>query len=268
MGTSTGNFESCSFLENLLVTDMLALECRQRLRLCICCSPSDPRTQILLRRFPALTSCCAVNVLRAWSADALHSVAEQKLEPIKSALQQQNWLLHPASPLPNVNDRDLPEDHIPSVEWLDQKMERLCRACADMFEVTIDFADRYRKEQKRFFYVTPSSYLRFLDGVCQMYLRQAAQQQQQQHQYELGLLKLNEMSSQVIKMQQQLERLQPELIKASLETQQLMQTITAKQEQASRTMVSFQKAFCCNRWPMQSPPAFPHVYFELYKEVR
>lgn len=118
-----------------------------------------------------------------------------------------------------------------------EKMRQLCQACSDIFESTKNIADSYREEQRRFFYVTPASFLRFLDGFCYVFMTRASQHRLQQQQYELGLQKLHDVSLQVMEMQQQLEKLQPELAKASAETQQLMQVLSAKQEHASTTMV-------------------------------
>lgn len=218
--------------------DMLAGECRSRLRICICCSPSDPQTLVLLRRFPLLTSCCTVNFFRSWSAQALYSVAQQKLLLVSPALEQQAQLLHPVLPQPTATEEDQ-RQRTASLSCADpqDKLEQLCKACGDIFEATRNIAECYREEQRRFFYVTPASFLRFLEGFCYLYMQQTTQQQQQQQQYELGLHKLQDVSCQVMEMQQQLEKLQPELVKATEETQQLMQAITVKQEHAASTMV-------------------------------
>ncbi|KAL8430370.1 hypothetical protein Efla_001135 [Eimeria flavescens] len=185
---------------NTASLELLTAACRQRLRVCICCSPSDMHTPALLRRFPSLTSCCTVSFFHGWTAAALYSVATQKLQ------------------------------------FHEVISKSLCEACADIFEASGNVAELYREEQRRFFYVTPSSYLRFLEAVCSVYIEMLNQQQRRQAKYELGLTKLREMSLQVKVMQQQLEMLQPELIKASEDTQSLMLTLNLKQEHAASTM--------------------------------
>ena len=153
--------------------------------------------------------------------------------------------MHCTSWQPNDTHR-MGERDAPSSADSQRKLEQLCRACADIFESTRHIADCYREEQRRFFYATPASFLRFLDGVCYIYMHQASQHHHQQQLYELGLHRLREVSSQVMEMQQQLEMLQPELIKASQETQQLMQELTLQQTHAATTMVGTEELRNCS----------------------
>lgn len=174
-----------------------------------------------------------LNYFWSWSSQALYSVAQQKLLSVSAPLQQHD------SAFPSVQQAEFApkssQSH-PSADS-DESVKHLCGACADIFESTRDIAACYREEQRRFFYVTPASFLRFLDGFCYVFLTRASQHHRQQQQYELGLQKLHDVSLQVMEMQQQLEKLQPELAKSSVETQQLMQVLTVKQEHAATTMV-------------------------------
>ncbi|KAL8431229.1 hypothetical protein ACSSS7_005428 [Eimeria intestinalis] len=216
--------------------DLLVAECRHRLRVCVCCTPSGSQTQLLLRKFSALTGCCTVNYFRTWASEALYAVARKKLLRVPPALQQQSQLLRSA--LANGEaDQDQPHQNVESPDGKqDFILKDLCEACAEIFEATRSIAELYRGEMRRFFYVTPSSYLRFLEGVCSVYTELLTHQQQRQNQYISGLRRLREMSLQVKEMQQQLEQLQPELLKASNDTKELMHELTTKQEHAARTM--------------------------------
>ncbi|KAL8274807.1 hypothetical protein Esti_001282 [Eimeria stiedai] len=216
--------------------DILVAECRQRLRVCICCTPSDSQTQLLLRKFPALAGCCTVNYFRRWASEALYSVARKKLLHVSHAIQHQSQLLRSA--LANADaGEDQTEQNVEYSDGMqDSKLKDLCEACTDIFEATRGIADLYREELRRFFYVTPSSYLRFLERVCSIYTELLTHQQQRQDQYISGLRKLREMSVQVMEMQHQLEQLQPELLKTSNDTKQLMHVLTTKQEHAASTM--------------------------------
>ncbi|CDI74192.1 hypothetical protein EPH_0001780 [Eimeria praecox] len=160
-------------------------------------------------------------------------IAQQKLLSVSSALQQYDSAL-PSIQQQAANGAEELLSH-PSADP-NEKIKLLCGACADIFESTKEIAECYREEQRRFFYVTPASFLRLLDGFCHIFMTRASQHHHQQQQYELGLQKLHDVSQQVMEMQQQLEKLQPELAKASAETQQLMQVLTAKQEHAASTM--------------------------------
>ncbi|KAL8453543.1 hypothetical protein Emed_000820 [Eimeria media] len=216
--------------------DLVLAECRQTLRVCICCTPSDPQTQVLFRKFPALTGCCTVDYFRSWASEALYSVAREKLLIVAPTMQQQSNLLPAALGNGDAGKSQTEQNVEGSDVEQDSRLKDLCEACAEIFEATRGIADLYREELRRFFYVTPSSYLRFLEGVCSVYTELLTYQQQRQDQYISGLRKLREMSSQVMELQRQLEQLQPELLKASNDTKELMHEITLKQEHAASTM--------------------------------
>lgn len=118
-----------------------------------------------------------------------------------------------------------------------EELRRVCEACADILKATESTAESFREEERRFFYVTPASYLGFLEGVEFECEEQWSLRLKQKAQYALGLRKLHAASEQVFEMQTQLELLQPELLRASDETQQLMEALTVKQEQANSTKV-------------------------------
>ncbi|OEH75810.1 hypothetical protein cyc_05031 [Cyclospora cayetanensis] len=211
--------------------ELLATECRQRLRVCTYLSPSDPQTQMLLRRFPALTGCCTVNYFRRWSAEALHSVARQKLQVACTALQQQEAVTISSCTTPNkdaTQQGDSTESS--SCTDLETRLEKLCVACTSIFESTETVAELYRNEQRRFFYVTPASFLRLLNTFCYSSIKQSDCQQNQQHRYNLGLQKLREVSALVIEMQHQLQKLQPELETATKEAEELRRVLAIKQD--------------------------------------
>ncbi|KAL8445099.1 hypothetical protein Emag_005206 [Eimeria magna] len=219
-----------------VLMDLVVAECRQALRVCICCTPSDPQTQLLFRKFPALTGCCTVNYFRSWASEALYSVAREKLLIVAPAMQQLPSQLPSSLANADAGKNQADQNAGCSDVKQDCKLEDLCEACAETFEATRGIADLYREEVRRFFYVTPSSYLRFLEGVCSVYTELLTHQQQRQDQYISGLRKLREMSLQVMELQNQLEQLQPELLKASNDTKELMHELTIKQEHAASTM--------------------------------
>jgi dynein heavy chain len=83
-----------------------------------------------LRMFPALVNCCAIDWFLPWPQDALQSVAEHFIGQVD----------------------DLPES------------EGICSICVDMQIRTTQLAEKFKSEQKRYYYVTPTSYLVLIQG--------------------------------------------------------------------------------------------------------
>jgi len=78
-----------------------------------------------LRMFPALVNCCTIDWFLPWPAEALQSVADQFLSKVD----------------------DLPmKDGIVAI-------------CVDMQERVLQLTQRYLFELRRYYYVTPTSYL-------------------------------------------------------------------------------------------------------------
>ena len=78
-----------------------------------------------LRMFPALVNCCTIDWFLPWPSDALRSVADQFLSKV---------------------------DNLPMKDGIVQ-------ICVDMQERVRDLTQRYLFELKRYYYVTPTSYL-------------------------------------------------------------------------------------------------------------
>lgn len=78
-----------------------------------------------VRMFPSLVNCCSINYFLPWPQEALQSVAEYFLKEVE----------------------DLPE------------YEGIVKICVDMQMRVTDLTVKFRNNEKRHFYVTPTSYL-------------------------------------------------------------------------------------------------------------
>lgn len=216
--------------------------CRQRIRICVSLSPSDPLTQRLLRRFPALMSRTSVDYFGAWEKEALISVAEQTLLKTTTVAgeAEAETCVSRGGGIGGVDSEHAGFSKAEE-ETRREELSHVCEACADILKATEQSAESFRREHRRFFYVTPASYLSFLEGVEALYQEHWRDTLKQRAQYALGLRKLQAASEQVFEMQTQLEMLQPELLRASDETQQLMEALIVKQEQANSTKVCLEK---------------------------
>lgn len=84
-------------------------------------------------------------------------------------------------------------------------------------------------------YVTPASYLSLLDGFHSLMAEQQMQIRQAIERYRSGLARLAEASEQVNKMQVELSELQPKLVEASRQTDQMMKTIQQESGEVEKT---------------------------------
>ena len=100
-------------------------KCKNNVHIVLAMSPIGDDIKRRLRMFPSLVNCCAIDWFLPWPQQALKSVAEHFLGQVP----------------------DLPE------------REGIVSICVDMQMRTTQLAERYKLEQKRYYYVTPTSYL-------------------------------------------------------------------------------------------------------------
>ncbi|KFG51661.1 putative dynein heavy chain [Toxoplasma gondii p89] len=112
----------------------------------------------------------------------------------------------------------------------------------DVDEVTV----QYRQELRRHYYITPRSYIEFLKLFSHLSVAKREELNRQVDQYRVGLEKIHSTSTQVGKIQEELETLKPQLIKASQDMVDLMVDISKMQESAARTKatVEVEEAQC------------------------
>jgi len=110
--------------ENEIMNDFLNM-CKENIHIVLAVSPIGEDIKRRLRMFPSLVNCCAINYFLPWPQQALHSVAMTFLKEIPD-LKQINGIVD---------------------------------ICVDMQTRVTNLADKYLKQYKRHYYVTPTSYL-------------------------------------------------------------------------------------------------------------
>jgi dynein heavy chain, axonemal len=103
-----------------------------------------------------------------------------------------------------------------------------------------ELTERYAKEARRHFYVTPTSYLQLLDTFQAVLRRRQAEVHAAQRRYEGGLQKLASTEVQVKAMQRELEGLKPQLIVSGQETAKLMKVIEKETREADKVKLVVQ----------------------------
>ncbi|PNH05107.1 Dynein heavy chain 7, axonemal [Tetrabaena socialis] len=184
---------------------------RQNLRVVLCFSPVGDAFRDRLRRFPSLITCTTIDWYTVWPNDALASVAQQAL----SELHLDAELRH-----------------------------QLSAQCVHFHLTARTLTNRYLKEAKRHYYVTPTSYLQLLECFKSLLRRQQEAVTMQRRRYEVGLEKLAATEEQVLTMRKELEELQPQLITSGKETAELIALVELQTAEADKvkTLVEAEEA--------------------------
>jgi len=103
--------------------------CKINLHIVLCFSPIGDSFRGRIRNFPSLVNCTTIDWFSEWPPDALESVAKKFLGEVQ----------------------------------MDEKIRLSCSAMVQLFHsTTITGRDKFEKEEKRIYYVTPTSYLELI----------------------------------------------------------------------------------------------------------
>ena len=181
---------------------------RSNLHLVLCMSPIGENFRRRLRMFPSLVNCCTIDWFLPWPEEALRSVASQFLEDLD----------------------------------VDQSIKSgLVDICVDMQERVSQMTIKYQQEMRRYYYITPTSYLELIYTFKNLLNTKRVDVQKLRQRYAGGLEKLLDTASKVAVMQKELEELQPKLIKAQGETKEMMKDLTVQQKEAQVIQVQCEK---------------------------
>ncbi|KAH8612560.1 putative Dynein heavy chain N terminal region 2 domain1 [Trypanosoma vivax] len=173
--------------------------CRDNLHVVLALSPVGEPFRRRLRMFPSLVNCCSIDWFDQWPADALHSVAK-----------------HVFSKLPLEEDIK----------------ELLIKLCVSIHMDVQARSDEFYEELRRHNYTTPSSYLELLTCYRKLLSEQEEQTEEQVDRYQAGIDKLQNTQSVVDEMKEQLVLMQPKLIQAAKDTEEIMEKVKSEQESA------------------------------------
>ena len=178
---------------------------RTNMHLVLCFSPIGDDFRRRLRMFPSLVNCCTIDWFDAWPDEALRSVAKHFFEKV-----------------------DIPEEVKTGV----------IDVCVNMQQLVQELSLVYRDELRRYYYVTPTSYLELIKTFQTLLETERSKVMTSKRRYQNGLKKLLETAESVESMQEELKALQPKLVVATKETEELLVTIATKQKEANEFKAS------------------------------
>uniref|UniRef100_UPI003AAEEA19 dynein axonemal heavy chain 7 n=1 Tax=Centroberyx gerrardi TaxID=166262 RepID=UPI003AAEEA19 len=186
----------------LALFNMFLERCRTQLHVVLAMSPIGDTFRSRLRRFPALINCCTIDWFQSWPEDALQAVAFRFLEDI---------------------------------EMTDESRAGCISMCKSFHTSTIQLSLRFLAELQRHNYVTPTSYLELISTFKVLLKKKRAEVMKLKRRYEVGLEKLESAAAQVATMQVELEALQPQLLVASKEVDEMMVVIEHESVEVAET---------------------------------
>ena len=182
---------------------------RANLHVVLCMSPIGDAFRTRLRKFPSIINCCTIDWFSAWPQDALQTVAESFLREVQ------------------VDDDDV--------------HAAITSMCTFFQESVVELSTDFYAELRRQNYVTPTSYLELLGAFRSLLDVKRGELTQSKSRYDVGLKKLKDTSEQVQTMQAELIELQPKLVQAKADADELMVKIEGDSKAAEETRIVVEK---------------------------
>ena len=168
--------------DNTAILKLFEETAQANLHLALTMSPIGEDFKRRLRMFPALVNCCTIDWFLPWPKDALESVAQHFLERID----------------------DLPQ------------IDGIVRICVDMQERVQKLSVKFREELRRYYYVTPTSYLILIKTFSTFLDEKRKKNTKDIFKFDKGLVQLAKAASAVSELQDKLTELIP-LVKKQAE---------------------------------------------------
>ncbi|XP_071372237.1 dynein axonemal heavy chain 11 isoform X2 [Centroberyx affinis] len=174
---------------------------RLQLKVVLCLSPVGSALRVRARRFPALVHCTTINWFHAWTSEALQSVSYrfiQEIEGIEPAVQE-SISLFMAYVHTSVNQA----------------------------------SEKYQRNEKRYNYTTPKSFLQQITLYRNLLGKSRAQLQHKMNRLDSGLQKLQTTATQVEDLKAKLASQEAELTLKNQNTEALITKIGLQTERVS-----------------------------------
>ena len=179
---------------------------RSNLHVVLCFSPVGDVFRQRLRMFPALVNCCTIDWFAEWPREALASVCKYFMTDVE---------------LDTDGTTDMLQGVVDSCVYIHQSVEHKSK--------------QFPEELRRHNYVTPTSYLELLGTFLKVLGEKKNELGTVKTRLSVGLDKLNNTTTEVEKMKEDLRNLQPVLVKTQKEVDDMMVVITKDKKEADET---------------------------------
>ena len=186
--------------------ELFIKNCKRNLHLVLSFSPVGELFRKRLRTFPSLINCTTIDWFLPWPNEALKSVA-----------------------LALLKDSEVEKDEI----------EKVSDIFVVMQDKIVELARKYLEELRKYFYVTPTSYIELVNCFKKMLSQRMKESKANVTKYTVGLEKINNADTEVFNKKKELEELTPQLQEQTIVTEKLLETVQREQEDADK-----KKAIC------------------------
>eukprot|EP00761_Pharyngomonas_kirbyi_P008673 gb/GECH01008685.1/.p1 GENE.gb/GECH01008685.1/~~gb/GECH01008685.1/.p1 ORF type:complete len:4033 (+),score=845.30 gb/GECH01008685.1/:1-12099(+) len=173
---------------------------RDNLHIVLCMSPVGEAFRTRLRMFPSLVNCCTIDWFDEWPKEALLAVAR-------------NYL----------SSTNLEKD----------TKEKFAQCCVYVHSTITDMADQFFHEMRRHVYITPTTYLKFLELFIHMLYETKQSHENEKDKYGTGLSKLKETNEKVSNMESELKEYKPQVEQKKKEVAELVEQLSEDKKQAN-----------------------------------
>ncbi|XP_004692998.1 PREDICTED: dynein heavy chain 14, axonemal [Condylura cristata] len=158
-------------------------------------SPVEPNFRHNCRVYPSLISSCTIDWYDKWPEEALFHVANSFLRE-------------------NVD-----------LETRENLKEKLAPTCVQIHKSVKDLNTKFFKQTRRYYYVTPSNYLQFMETFARILRSQKKEMQMKRDHFYMGLSKILEAATLITDMQQELLIVGPQIEQKTKEKEILMEKL-------------------------------------------
>ena len=187
---------------------------RDNLHIVLGMSPVGDAFRTRCRNFPSLTNCCSVDWFDEWPSDALHQVAHRQF--VESSEFDFTVFGKENSSLP----------------------DKLVKLCVVVHHSVINVATRFYEELRRHYYITPTSYLEFINLYIGLLEDKYKEVGEQLAKLKGGSEKMCDTNTFIAVKKKEIAEQQPLLEEAAQKNTKLMAVLKVRQEKANAVNIT------------------------------
>ncbi|ANQ07504.1 Uncharacterized protein PCOAH_00018730 [Plasmodium coatneyi] len=193
-----------------VIFDYLLDNFRNNLHIFLCFSPIHKEFALRYQQFPCIYNCVTINWFLKWPLEALVNVSTAYLNNFHIDIEEK-----------------LRDDFFNLFAIVHKKVSDTC--------------ETYKERMRRNTYVTPKSYLSFIDLYKQMYVKKYEEIQSLKESVDIGLKKLNEAAMDVQKMRESLTTEEEKLKESDEQTNVLLEKVKKESLKAEKQSIEVSK---------------------------
>ncbi|EUD67876.1 hypothetical protein C922_01488 [Plasmodium inui San Antonio 1] len=193
-----------------VIFDYLLDNFRNNLHIFLCFSPIHKEFALRYQQFPCIYNCVTINWFLKWPLEALVNVSTAYLNNFNIDIEEK-----------------LRDDFFNLFAIVHKKVSDTC--------------ETYKERMRRNTYVTPKSYLSFIDLYKQMYVKKYEEIQILKESVDIGLKKLNEAAMDVQKMRESLTNEEEKLKESDEQTNVLLEKVKKESLKAEKQSIEVSK---------------------------